>query len=240
MTEEEDDENNLRVLVTGFGVGSWTFLLARRAKANRRKEFQDIKVNPSWEIVSRLPSTINHNGMTIEIITPPEPLKASYHYLFDITPKLLEQHKPNIVLHLGLAVERTYFAIEKGAGRDGYNQYPDVDRKVFNKTETKKAWGKSPPHLYASYDLEKVLEKWRAKVGKVGKDVELRTSDDVGNYVCGFVYYSSLERHWKGNNIPVLFMHVPPLPEKYEVEKGVKVTLGLIQVLAEFENLLKH
>jgi pyroglutamyl-peptidase len=178
-----------------------------------------------------LPSTLNHNWLNIQIITPPEALKASYHYLYDVAPKLLEEHKPAVVVHIGLAVERTYFAIEKGAERDGYNQYPDNDRKVFNKSETKKAWGMSPPHLESSFDLEDVLVKWRAQVGK---DVDLRTSDDVGNYVCGFVYYTSLEYSWKkGIDAPVVFMHVPPLPEKGDIEEGVKATLGLIQVLAE-------
>lgn len=178
-----------------------------------------------------MPSTLIHNWLNIQIITPPEALKASYHYLYDATPKLLEEHKPDVVVHIGLAVERTHFAIEKGAERDGYNQYLDNDRKVFNKSEIKKAWGKSPPHLESSFDLEDVLVKWRALVGK---DVDLRTSDDVGNYVCGFVYYTSLEYSWKrGIYAPVVFMHVPPLPERGDVEKGVKATLGLIQVLAE-------
>jgi pyrrolidone-carboxylate peptidase len=52
---------------------------------------------------------------------------------------LLEEHKPDVVVHIGLAVERTHFAIEKAAERDGYNQYLDNDRKVFNKSEIKKA-----------------------------------------------------------------------------------------------------
>lgn len=58
-------------------------------------------------------------------------------------------------------------------------------------------------------------------------------SDDVGNYVCGFGYYNSLEYFWKnGVQTPVLFMHAPPLSEEGDVEKGVKVTLGLVKVLA--------
>ncbi|KAE9374002.1 peptidase C15, pyroglutamyl peptidase I-like protein [Stipitochalara longipes BDJ] len=215
---EEEDEKKVTVLVTGFGA------------------FQDVKINPSWEIASRLPSTINSNGVNVQVIVPPEALKASYHYLFNFVPKLLEQYKPDIVLHIGLAVERDYFGIEKGADRDGYNQYPDADRKVFNKTETKKAWGKSPTHLYASYDFEEVLKKWRARSQK---DADLRISDDVGNYVCGFVYYTSLERRCKGAGSSTVFMHVPPLPEKADIEKGVKVTIGLIQALVEIENVSK-
>ena len=35
----------------------------------------------------------------------------------------------------------------------------------------------------------------------------------------------------------MVFMHVTPLPERGDVEKGVKAILGLIQVLAE--DLLK-
>lgn len=77
--------------------------------------------------------------------------------------------------------------------------------------------------------------KWRAQAGK---DVDLRTSDDVGNYVCDFVYYTSLEYFWKRRlNTPVVFMHVPPLPEKDDIDKGVKVTLGLIRGLAESNHL---
>jgi len=106
---------------------------------------------------------------------------------------------------------------------------------VFDQSEIKKAWGKSPPYLESSFDLEDVLVKWRALIRK---DVDLRTSDDVGNYVHGFVYYTSLEYSWKrGIYAPMVFMHVPPLPERGDVEKGVKAILGLIQVLAK--DLLK-
>ena len=214
-------------------MGSFPYIfLSDYLQANTSQEFQDIKVNPSWEIVSRLPATINHKWMNIKIITQPEDLRASYHHIFEATPQLLEQYNPDIVVHLGLAFERTYFAIEKGAERDGYHQYADVDRKVFNKAETKKAWGKSPPRLNSSLDLENVLVKWRTQAGK---GVDLRTSDDVGNYVCGFVYYTSLEHFWKKGNrdMPVVFMHVPPLPEKGDVENGVEVTIGLLKALAE-------
>ncbi len=140
------------------------------------------------------------------------------------------------MLHIGLAVERDYFTIEEGADREGYNQYPDVDRKVFNKTEIKKVWGKSPSRLTTLYDLEVVLEKWHAR-SKKGFD--LRISDDIGSFVCGFVYYTSLERQRKGEGSSTVFMHVPPLPEKCDIEKGLEVTLWLIEVLAEIESASK-
>lgn len=195
------------------------------------QEFLDIKINPSWEIVSRLPSTLQHKGLKIRILTQSDPLKAVYHDLLEV-PKLLEQTKPDIVIHIGLAVERDYFAIERGSNRDGYHQYPDEARKVFNKAENKKAWGKSPTRLDSWLDFDDILAKWR---GQAGKGIDLRISDDVGSYVCGFVYYASLEYSWKkgGRDMPVVFMHVPSLPGKEDIAKGEKVTLALIRAISE-------
>ncbi|KAF4627910.1 hypothetical protein G7Y89_g10246 [Cudoniella acicularis] len=229
--EPSDDGDSVTVLVTGFGVEK-----ARppsgSIKLTTAQEFQDIKINPSWEIASQLPSTLDFKGINIRIITQTEPLKAAYHSLFDVTPKLLQQYNPDIVLHVGLAVERDYFAIEHGANRDGYQQYPDVARKVFTKAEIKKAWGKSPERLDSPLDFDDVVAKWKAQVGK---GVDVRASDDVGTYVCGFVYYTSMEYFWKRGTpeTPVVFMHVPPLSGKGDLEKGKAVTLSLIQAIAQ-------
>jgi pyroglutamyl-peptidase len=212
------------------------------------QEFLDIKINPSWEIVSLLPTTISDLSLPylIHIITHPSPLKCAYHHLIDVVPKLLEQHNPDIVIHIGNAVDRDFFAIERGAERDGYHQYPDVDRKVFTKTETKKVWGKSPTRLESSLDCEDVLVKWLAQVSKRAgkekkkgegktKEVNLRMSDDVGSYVCGFVYYVSLEWFWKrgerGRN--VIFLHIPPLTGKEDEERGKEIAVALIRAAVE-------
>jgi pyrrolidone-carboxylate peptidase len=160
----------------------------------------------------------------------PEPLKAAYHGLLEV-PKLIEQLGPDVVIHIGLAVERDYFAIERGSDRDGYHQFPDVARKVFNKAENKKTWGKSPARLDSTLDLDDVLVKWQSQAGK---SFDLRISDDVGSYVCGFVYYASLEYFWKkGGDMPVVFMHVPPLTGKEDIAKGKKAVLALIQAISE-------
>jgi pyroglutamyl-peptidase len=139
------------------------------------------------------------------------------------------------VIHIGLAVDRNFFAIERGAGRDSYHQYPDVARKLFNKAENKKTGGKSPERLNSPLDLDATLVKWQAQAGK---GLDLRMSDDVGTYVCGFVYYTSLECFWKKGEegegeMPVVFMHAPSLPEKDDVEKGTKVNIALIKGIAE-------
>ena len=51
--------------------------------------------------------------------------------------------------------------------------------------------------------------------------------------MCGFVYYTSLEYLWrKGEDGKVVPMHVLPLGEEGDVERGVAVTVGLVWALA--------
>jgi pyroglutamyl-peptidase len=94
-------------------------------------------------------------------------------------------------------------------------------------------WSKSPERLNSSLDVDEVLSLWRVNIGKVQADI--RASDDVGSYVCGFIYYQSLEHFWKkgDDNRPVLFMHVPPLPKTEDVKTGVDIAIGLLQAVAE-------
>jgi pyroglutamyl-peptidase len=56
------------------------------------------------------------------------------------------------------------------------------------------------------------------------KRVEVRCSDDVGNYVCGFLYYASLlEAKKGGKGTEVVFLHVPMMEGHEELKVGAKV-----------------
>jgi pyroglutamyl-peptidase len=128
-----------------------------------------------------------------------------------------------MVVHVGLDADRSYFAIEMGADRDGYHQVPDEARKVF----WKMARGKSPDRLDSSIGIDDVVSRRR----RLKKGADLRVGDDVGDYVCGFAYYLTLEKFWKaGASRPVLFFHVPP-PSKRDIEEGVEIAIALIQAV---------
>jgi len=138
------------------------------------------------------------------------------------------------VIHVGLDATRTCFNLEVGAFRDGYHEIPDVSRKVFTKAETKKEWGKSPARLDSSLDVDDLVKRASSQLGKI--PVELQVSDDVGNFVCGFIYYTSLEHFSRKNKDaerPVLFLHVPELKGSKDIEIGEKVTIALIKAIAE-------
>lgn len=166
----------------------------------------------------------------------PEPLKAEYHHLIEIAPKLIEEHSPDAIIHIGLAAERSYFAVERGAHRDGYSTYPDMARKTVSKAESQKLYGKSPERLDSKVDFETLLQSWKGNVPKSkAKAPDLRLSDDVGLYVCGLVYYTSLEKLWKDENevTKVMFFHLPPLDGAAGLDQGEAVTLALIKSVAE-------
>jgi len=154
---------------------------------------------------------------------------------------------------MGLAVEREYFAVEQSAARDGYHEVPDVERRVFTRAENKKEFGKSTEVLSCGLDLESVVDEWRERCsgmvlggsgsgkgkrkgkgkGKEGKSVDVRLSDDVGNYVCGFIYYVSLkEMLGRKGKKDVVFLHVPLLKEQ-EVGVAVEVVGELVRALVD-------
>ena len=122
-----------------------------------------------------------------------------------------------------------------------------MDKRAFTKAESRAAWGrKSAERLETSLDLDAVLERWRGQLRSIstksgkkkerGKDqeIDVRLSDDVGNYVCGFVFYATLAEMAKRNDGKgtALFLHVPPLETDMDLEKGKAVVIGLVQALA--------
>lgn len=75
-------------------------------------------------------------------------------------------------------------------------------------------------------------------------DDEVRWSDDVGTYLCGFIYYAGLVekgRMTAAESRPsarvgkkdTVFMHVPLLQSEEEIGVGVNVTIELVHALVE-------
>ncbi|KAK6846200.1 peptidase C15- pyroglutamyl peptidase I-like protein [Apiospora arundinis] len=239
-------EMTTKILVTGFGP------------------FLDVTKNPSYEIVCRLPQTLP-SGSNITIIAHPEPIPAAYHKIAEVVPKLIAEHDPDIIVHMGLAMDRDYFAVERSAPKEGYHEIPDIARRVFTRAENKARFGKSAESQVTDIPLEQVVDLWTDSVaqarlrlpdpasssgaagkaqgsGKKGtkatkealKEVDVRLSDDVGTYVCGFIYYLSLlEMAKRGKKKNTIFFHVPPLGTEEDVETGLKVTESLIQSLVD-------
>lgn len=246
-----------KVLITGFD------------------RFLSIAVNPSYEIARRLPKTLTASTTTAQLIVAGTAIPAKYHEILALTAQLIDEHKPDIVLHMGLAHGRTYFAVERGAHREGYHEVPDEGRRVFTRAENKKTFAKEAARIDSTLDLEAAVAGWQEETrglalslqgaapgarpgaadektkekgrgkqkmkaaaessfkGKTGgSQVDVRLSDDVGNYVCGFQYYVSLlEMQKRTGRRDTVFLHVPYLESLEEIQIGVRVTEGLIRAL---------
>ncbi|KAK7942662.1 peptidase C15- pyroglutamyl peptidase I-like protein [Apiospora aurea] len=243
-------ENTTKVLVTGFGVGALLYVASPISVTNTCSAIFGHYQEPVLR--DRLPPPTDPSLREPEVV-----------------PKLIADHDPDIMVHMGLAVERDYFAVESSALKEGYHEIPDIARRVFTRAENKAQFGKSAASLSTDLPLDEVVDSWKDSVaqarlrlptsfstfpasgagkargsGKNGtkgnkekeeqREVDVRLSDDVGTYVCGFMYYLSLlEMGKKGKRRNTVFFHVPRLGTEDVVDIGVKVTESLMQALVD-------
>lgn len=215
----EKSKNPVTVLVTGFGP----FL-------------DKFPINSSWSIASTLPSILpatESHPVPVRIIVHHEPIRVAYNSVLDVIPPLLSNvcPKPDIVLHIGLAAGRTFYTVEEGAHRIGYDAIPDVDGHQFTNEQANKRWPNLPLVLKTGFKPEDVWQRWRKEISHLSVDV--RPSEDAGNFMCGFIYYTSMAEYFKLDPYerPVIFLHVPDLPTKEKLDQGREVTCALIRAI---------
>ncbi|EFQ96422.1 hypothetical protein PTT_01262 [Pyrenophora teres f. teres 0-1] len=239
----EEGEKPVTVLVTGFGP-----FLSKYPQ------------NSSWTIASTLPALLPatpQNPTPIHIHTHHAPIRVSYNTVLDLIPTLLPPGNPmypvpDIILHIGLAAGRSYYAIESTARGRGYGQIADVDGIRFSDEEAEERFPGNmyPRTLETGFEMGDVLGRWKGFLGgsksggtkddgnteKIGAP-DVRISHDAGNFLCGFIYYNSLAHYFekgKEGERPVIFLHVPDLSKsEEEMREGWGVTVALIKVLVE-------
>ncbi|KAK7632745.1 hypothetical protein IWX49DRAFT_563057 [Phyllosticta citricarpa] len=232
----ESTPEEVTVLVTGFGP----FL-------------SQFPINPSHEITKLLPTTLlpdpsDPTSPRIRLIVHPSPLPVAYHPTATLVPTILAAQNPDLVLHLGLAAGRNYFALERSSVRIGYGRNKDVLGQRWADFDSDRQWpshlkaftegdGKLcsyPDRLATSLPFEDIWRRWRAlcadiegvgdgtssatfvttiatpphqtgipvapsagaATSKPWKRVEVRPSDDVGSFLCGFIYWTTLAWFW--------------------------------------------
>lgn len=139
--------------------------------------FHDYAANPSWLITASLPSELTLSGRKIHVHTSPGPIEVAYKTVRGIVPSLLfppESTTPtyDIVLHLGMATTREFYALECQASRDGYDK-KDVTGATWEKdTYWKDTYG-APEILKTGFDTEQILQEWKKGVAVMSPSTHL-------------------------------------------------------------------
>jgi len=143
------------------------------------------------------------------------------------------------------------YAVERQGHRDGYYinkwtglEWKDVDDKTLKEYEEQMGlkeaeyWRECPEVLQTTLDVDDILERMHRPrpdgTRELPEGVTVKASNDTGNYLCDFIYYSSLAYFWKkaggGNGErPVVFLHVPPESDEEVLQKGREVTEALVR-----------
>ncbi|MCJ1328740.1 hypothetical protein MMC10_005417 [Thelotrema lepadinum] len=140
--------------------------------------------------------------------------------------------RPNydLTLFIGMAGPRAYYSLETQAHRDGY-LFPDEDGQTMEGDALWAGWG-APAVLEPGFDSEDVWRRWKGGL----MDEDVRPSKDAGHFLCDFIFYTGLVEYWRRDpdqDRPVMFLHVPGDYSEGAVQKGVRVTSGLIVALVQ-------
>jgi pyrrolidone-carboxylate peptidase len=141
------------------------------------------------------------------------------------------------------------YTAERQGHRNGYyNQNTGIDDKTLRDCEEEMGlgegeyWRGCPEVLRTTLDVDGVLERMHQQgsgdMSQLPEGVTVKASDDAGNYLCDFIYYSSLSHFWRKNDDhngdrPVVFLHVPPESDEEALQKGREVTEALIRAMVE-------
>jgi pyroglutamyl-peptidase len=170
----------VHVLVTGFGP------------------FPGAPVNPTMRLVAGLARSRHSALAGVRIV--PHIFETSYAAVDRDLPKLLERHRPDIVLMFGLAAATPYLRVEQRARNARSIRSPDVSgAKPKNPII---APGVSPRCGRAAF----------ARLAKAARSSGLaaRLSLDAGDYLCNYSYWRALEAASRPGTL-VQFIHVPAI-----------------------------
>jgi len=171
-----------RVLITGFGrfpgapfnpSGPLALAVAKR----RRPAFDEI-----------------HRAVHI--------FETSYAAVDRDLPKLIDAHKPDIVLLFGLAARTAFVRIETQARNARSILFPDVS----GYRPDARAIAHGEPALAGRAPMSRLLRAARAT------RVPARMSRDAGRYLCNYVYWRALEASRSGTLAQ--FIHIPPVANR--------------------------
>jgi pyroglutamyl-peptidase len=142
--------------------------------------------------------------------------ETSYATVDRDLPKLIAQHKPDIVLMFGLAARTAHVRIETRARNAMSILFPDVSGRRPNQ----RAIAPGKPDARGTAQFARLLGAARASGARS------RLSHDAGRYLCNYVYWRALEASRSGTLTQ--FIHIPPVPRGPRRRGRKRITAGAL------------
>ena len=144
--------------------------------------------------------------------------------------RLLQQHRPRLILHLGLSRTAKGFRIERSA-HNVIDFREDARGAMPSKRSVLELWRCSSRHGDSAAKLARHLRT---------QDLPASASRSAGAYLCNYLYYLSL--HWaRQQEAPAMsrFVHIPPGPRaggplsEAELLRGAGLILSYLLAFAQ-------
>jgi pyroglutamyl-peptidase len=191
--------------------------------------FGDFSVNPS-ELLVRSLAERDDADLVAEV------LPVSMRRVAEAVPELMDKHRPDLWLGVGLAGRRTALSIEAVAVN--LANWPQADADVDGASATRQPVAADGAAAYlTTLPVQEILSAWK-DAGIPGY-----LSQTAGSYLCNLSFYCAARAARDlGIDCRVGFLHVPLLPElvtEPERQASMSMTLqaaGLDLVLAASKN----
>ena len=178
--------------------------------------FGNYEINPSQMVVEELNGSTVGNAKIISFILPVDFNKSA-----EIIKRAIEDYNPAVVICTGLDGSARKIEVEKIALNI---RWASLDNKFGG---WKKMENDAPFFLLSTLPVEEIVEA----IDENG--IEARISYFAGTYSCNYVFYSTLlYMEEDGKDIPVGFIHLPPLKsqkrygmELEDMKEAIKIAI---------------
>ncbi|CAH0589918.1 unnamed protein product [Chrysodeixis includens] len=176
--------------------------------------FAGLANNPSWDGVDAI--TKEEVEMKHNIVLAKEQIQVLYTHVDESVPKLWEEFQPDLTIHVGVSHQTDCLVLETQAKKSGYkvgdvkNKCPPGNQCIAN----------GPEQIETRLNVHELCQEFNTEP-PMG-DLQIKVSDCAGNYLCEYLYYTSLCQ----DPSKTLFIHVPMKYTTDQIARALVITIA--------------
>lgn len=183
------------------------------------------RLNPSWEVALALNGALVAGARVVPVCLP-----CRFAESLLVLRQALREHRPALVLCLGLAASRAELSLERVAINVDDARIPDnagqqpIDQPVV---------AGAPAAYFSRLPIKAVVQ------GLQALGVPAGVSQSAGTFVCNHVFFGLMHELRRRKQVKAGFMHLPLLPEMLTGPTDGRFSLALAQQVAGVQHALE-